>query len=525
MNIEALLKSAMSNITLREPKALNLQAGQWIQGVLLKILTDGEALIDLSGVQVRAQLETPMQPGQSTWLQVQPQSAPDRIRLKVMSNQEPEQGWHELFTKMALKDSSENRHMIQFLMDNGLPIEKQNVARFSALMKSIGSSPESFAALKMALKQGWPLTPGLISILKQGMEEASTAQLWQGINQLSDQINEYIGSSVRVPNLAVSHIAELSQSTKELFQLFSTKWEAGKQLLSSLWDLKNSPTPLRAENVNIADAEGPPLDKNGHQPNPATQSRVTHISNDRGPNELIPVPQTPDEVMEVRERTNNQKELGSQSAQPQKHEPIPRQLLRWLGYLEPSGKSFTQPDAPRQNESIKALLTQIINQPDVPIAIKEQAQVLTQQISGQQLASFPQQDAQFTQVSLAFPILQQEGRQVHVHIQSRKGNEKQIDRSHCRLLFHLEMEHLGETWVDVSIFGQRLAVKVMSDCPTISSLVQSNSSLFKKRLSELGYALDEVGTDSLPKKNAMENTNNGRPLSKTSPYKGVNLRI
>ena len=64
---------------------LELKVGQIVKGVVLQLLSDQEALVNIGGTQVRAKLETPLKQGDVTMLQVQPESNGGQILLEAAS--------------------------------------------------------------------------------------------------------------------------------------------------------------------------------------------------------------------------------------------------------------------------------------------------------------------------------------------------------------------------------------------------------------------------------------------------------
>ena len=84
LNISGLIRSLVGDLTASESKVLELKVGQIVKGVVLQLLSDQEALINIGGMQVRAKLETPLKQGDVTMLQVQPESNGGQILLKPL---------------------------------------------------------------------------------------------------------------------------------------------------------------------------------------------------------------------------------------------------------------------------------------------------------------------------------------------------------------------------------------------------------------------------------------------------------
>lgn len=198
------------------------------------------------------------------------------------------------------------------------------------------------------------------------------------------------------------------------------------------------------------------------------------------------------------------------------------------------------PDSPQpsqQQESLKSALLSLIAAEDTPPAIKETAQQLVQQITGQQLLLTPERNSSvFTHVTMFIPLNSQDGNQTaSVHIQTRRGRKGELDAANCRLLFSLSMNTLGETMVDVNVTDKIVSLNLWNDHPAIAALADSSRSEIADSLQQAGYQLLSLRTTPLPRAgeqgadSAAAATKNQQPpdLSQFSStrYKGVDYRI
>src|SRR3954468_1439892 len=82
MNIGSLIRGLLGDSKAGEPKSVELKEGQIVRGVVLSVSDSGkEAMVQIQGTPVRAELETPLQPGQTMNLQV---AAPGEGGLPVL---------------------------------------------------------------------------------------------------------------------------------------------------------------------------------------------------------------------------------------------------------------------------------------------------------------------------------------------------------------------------------------------------------------------------------------------------------
>ena len=86
VNISQLLRGIVGSTQPVDAKALELKIGQIVKGVVLQLLADQEAIVNIGGAPVRARLETPLQIGQMTLMQVQPQSNSGQVVLKPLGS-------------------------------------------------------------------------------------------------------------------------------------------------------------------------------------------------------------------------------------------------------------------------------------------------------------------------------------------------------------------------------------------------------------------------------------------------------
>lgn len=197
----------------------------------------------------------------------------------------------------------------------------------------------------------------------------------------------------------------------------------------------------------------------------------------------------------------------------------------------------TTQNASSPAESLKSALMTLAGASDTPAALKETAQQLVQQITGQQLLLTPERNSSvFTHVTMFIPFQDANGgATASVHIQTRRGKRGELDAENCRLLFNLSMSSLGDTLVDVNITDKIVSLNIWNDHPAISELVEGSKTEITDRLQETGYQLLSLRTTPLPNRNeessAMELQDKGKVLTPpdlsqfaSTRYKGVDYR-
>nr|WP_202128620.1 hypothetical protein [Paenibacillus dendrobii] len=160
-----------------DAKQLDMKTGQVVRGVVLSVSEDGqEAVVQIQGVKVKAALETPMQAGQATLLQVQPPASNGMMVLKPLAESPysaiPSQSMADVLGTLGLADTDENRTMIQAMQSSGVPLNKENAELFSRIMQQKPASVPTeqwIQSAAIALQRGLPVTAESVRGLQQAV--------------------------------------------------------------------------------------------------------------------------------------------------------------------------------------------------------------------------------------------------------------------------------------------------------------------------------------------------------------------
>lgn len=185
-------------------------------------------------------------------------------------------------------------------------------------------------------------------------------------------------------------------------------------------------------------------------------------------------------------------------------------------------------------ESLKSALLSLAGASDTPSSLKETAQQLVHQITGQQLLLTPERNSSvFTHVTMFIPFQNADGGSTaSVHIQTRRGKRGELDAENCRLLFNLSMSSLGDTLVDVNVADKIVSLNIWNDHPAITELIESSRSEIAERLQDTGYQLSSLRTTNRSEQDAAAaQAAKGKPQSPpdlsqfaSTRYKGVDFR-
>lgn len=204
MNIGSVFRGLLGDVKAGEVKKLDMQPGQVVRGVVLKVSEDGgEAVLQIQGSQVRAKLETPLQPGQTATFQVQPTSSSGMTVLKPLNDatQGPQQtvALADILESVGLPDTAQNRALIQAMQKNGVPLTSENAASLqNALAKQSGNIPIGtfVQAAAVAFQRGLPLTAESINGLRQAMFGPSLNDLLSTLQQELEAVLKQQGQGV-----------------------------------------------------------------------------------------------------------------------------------------------------------------------------------------------------------------------------------------------------------------------------------------------------------------------------------------
>ncbi|MFC5702153.1 hypothetical protein ACFPVX_12700 [Cohnella faecalis] len=194
----------------------------------------------------------------------------------------------------------------------------------------------------------------------------------------------------------------------------------------------------------------------------------------------------------------------------------------------------------QHGDSMKSALLALSSRDDIPPALRDAAQTLVNQITGQQLllASERNGTSPFSHMTLFVPMKTADGETTAtVHVQTRRGRRGEWDADNCRLLFDLRMRNLGDTVVDVQVVDRIVSLKLMNDFPGMQDLLEQARNELSSGIREAGFQLLSLTVSPLPSlRSGIEGadgaagTDNPRgdypPSSAfaSKPYKGVDFR-
>lgn len=213
MNIGSMIKGLMGDSKPGNAKPLELKEGQVVRGSVVSVSDDGgEAVLQIQGVQVRAKLETPLRPGETTLLQVQPPGENGITVMKPMTGtlaELPQASLNNLLKDVGLPDTKGNRELLLAMQRSGLPLTKDNVAMVQNMMTAKPAQvpvEEWVQATGIAFQRGLPVTAETVKGLHQTVFGPPLHQLLSG---LADQLETMLTQTTGKPLLLGEQSATL----------------------------------------------------------------------------------------------------------------------------------------------------------------------------------------------------------------------------------------------------------------------------------------------------------------------------
>ncbi|KIL35271.1 hypothetical protein SD71_14635 [Cohnella kolymensis] len=570
-------------------RALELRIGQIVRGVLMEMLDNHEALMNINGVQVRAKLEAELPLGRSTLLQVQPGGSGGAVTLKPLpdaSDAMPEDGLKDVLKSFGLPEQKWAMELMRGLKRDGYQLGRETAAFFNsaAALKPANADVQTWmGAADVAFRRGLSPTETTLASLRQAL---FGPPLQQALADFESAVTRWLGES------GVSdHTAALGQRLQNLFKQGAAVLAQGQAQLTGQSAAPEVAAPLndaasiqkaaeqgRTE-IDMVQSRGEGAGRAVGAPQsqafqPSVPGHVMAAETDPPASGLTVKPAAEDGAADKPSRNQPQpaeaNRTAAQSAAegvepsaPKQEAPWIGRFLQWLGaghehrLLHPAegrlpgeagllggpGPALTpgdDPQAPAQEarhaDTLKGALLALAAHEEVPPALREAAQTLAGQVTGQQLLLSSERNpaAPFSHMTLFVPMKGADGETTAaVHVQTRRNRRGEWDIDNCRLLFDLRMRHVGATVVDVQVVDRIVSLKLLNDFPGMSDLIEQARPELAAGMSAAGFQLLSLSVSPLPQwKDDGEThaaTQEPNPAVgagyAAKPYKGVDFRV
>jgi hypothetical protein len=554
MNIGPMLRALLGDSVPEGGKALELRIGQIVRGVLLNMLDDGEALINIGGVPVRARLEAELPAGRGTLLQVQSSSGGTVVLKPLAETAEtiPDDTLRNALKTFGFPEQKWAYELLRGLRRDGVPIGKETAAFFRealSLKPPAEDASEWMNAAGAAFRRGLPVTETTIASLKQALFGPPMHVLW---GKFASALREWAADGVpRTPQAqetASRLLALLAEGESLLSQAelglngraapAPQEAPASGRSLSSAADHAASGrfVPESGHGARAVAPQAPVPQSAAAPPPPAAQisaasagtlpesppTRTVDAKVQNPASDAVKLPRNDEAITGSREPDDYAADARATADSRIKAGPAPAlspreaswvgRLLQWLGVDHEHRLSGAMTAARQAGDSdmalpatdnLKSALLALTAQEDAPPALREAAQSLAGHITGQQLLLSPDRQANqpYSLMTLFVPMRSPDGDSTAtVHVQTRRGRRGEWDSDNCRLLFDLRMPRLGDTIVDVQVANRIVSVKLMNDFPGMADLAESARDELEAGLSAAGFQLLSLSAVPLPSK-------------------------
>lgn len=171
-----------------------------------------------------------------------------------------------------------------------------------------------------------------------------------------------------------------------------------------------------------------------------------------------------------------------------------------------------------KEETVKSMLLQHVH--ENPMRSHDSSRQLIQLLSGIQLVS-QQETGQMLQLAFTFPgDVLKVNQDIHLNMEGKKNKDGEIDPDSCHIMFFLQLEHLKDTVIDLSIVERRVAVTIYNQLEAAESITNHYKKMLKDGLEKLGYELSSLRVQQTSDQQQVQQI----PASRRD-YKGVDIRI
>ncbi|CAM3355180.1 hypothetical protein [Marinicrinis lubricantis] len=625
MDVGMLVRSLLGNTRPSSAKALELKVGQVVKGVVMQLLSESEALLQIEGMPVRARLQTPLNPGQSTLLQVQPESENGYIVFKPLEQSQmplQKQSLEQILKAWSLPVDGKHKQLLQLMRENQMPLEKNTAKQLLTVMSSLPKgmpAQQTVQTAALMLQKGLPLTGESLQAVHQIRFGEPMQQL---LKQMTSELEQYVQSERTSTAQAAGGSAAGSTASEvpaRLLQLLkglsvlqnriahsdqaSTTQPSGAAVPSN----SNAEGHAQAGGVKMA-AAGTESARTGFNSNPPSAAVVSppggaapgagaphqlnHVpsaeirsgeltANGQGQDKRASLNQTSNQVASS-QQSASEAGRSAQAVAAKGGEAVhtgvstspsgEHELLKWFKQLgvhherdswklllrtmadtlpyeqNRDGLEFQRMKAGESQageaggrgvqETVKSLLLQLAQLEELPHSLKESSSQLLQHITGQQLMMGQERGTMLSHMTFILPSgPQQEGKDISVTVQARRGSKGEIDANNCRLLFDLQLASLGNTMIDVQVTNQVVQLRVLNDEPGLEEWMQDNGAELKEGMKALGFLLSGMHQAPYPVSEgqavaaSQEEMNDsfilGQVHRKLAPpeYRGVDIRL
>lgn len=184
-----------------DAKSLELKVGQIVKGMVLQLLGEQDAIVNIGGVHMRAKLEIPLRQGLVTFLQVMPDSSGSQLVLKAVNGSATpldEGSLSELVKGFPLKDQPALKELARQLQQADVPPTKTNLQSFHKIMTQAPAAVPADQWLEAAIvanDRSLPLTRETVAGLREAMFGPTLNERLDGLEARASEASRALAQS------------------------------------------------------------------------------------------------------------------------------------------------------------------------------------------------------------------------------------------------------------------------------------------------------------------------------------------
>lgn len=508
MNAGQLLGTLMNGLrpASGQNPAVELIPGQIFRGVIVKAFPGDLVQVQLGGLSLYAQLNAPLEVGQTAWLQVLPRSHPITLRVidAPSGNAAHDQGNESLerssleglLRGLGLKADRVNLHLLNQVMKAGIAIKSGEIGGLLEILKKSPALERTMQAVQLAQLKGLPLEAEVIRSLETVL----------------------FGKSIDAHILNLLNIAKENPAMKPIADKMEAIWQKARDATAPI------PHPLTQSAAK-----------------PETGSHISMQTSMPLPSEISGTGVYDQKLPSM--RIENDLRQGTEERQhvrvpPQGSEMPASFLRRWISLL---GVQYEHNLLHKLNSSLagmenhldevdhlKGILLALRGSENLPQHVREAIDEGIRWITGQQLLLSNEGNTPWSSFIFQIPLFSLSGNSetAFIQIEGRKRGNDAIDPENCRLFFHLNLEALQKTLIDMQIQNRIMSIQIYNDSSWLKEWIERHREEWSEPLQELGYHLSSLKVSPLPQ----QETRSELPYPDHLPvsrgkYQGVDLRV
>ncbi len=488
---------------------IELEPGQVFRGTIIKAYPNQMVQVQLAGTTLYAQLNAPLEVGQQAWLQVLPKSNP--ITLKVVDTPRSDTGFptattadlteksaiEGLLRGLGIKADRINIQSLQLMVDSGLPLKTAELGRVLDLLKKSTTPDRTIQLLQLAHQRGLSMTNEVIRSLEAAFFGRSLGEI---ANQLSQHAHE-------------------NKQAQPLLQRVALIWQAANAHLAQVVRPQSMTTTNHSSGTSTM-AQQQTLPQTQH-----VQAESQVISSQTQPSQMGKIEQTTT-------NTNVPIEITSEHKAPATQDNGLFKFFKLLGidYEQTllSRNVFASSDAhatiqPEHLQQLKGVLLELRAMDHLSPALREAIDQGIRSITGQQLLMVNDGNTPWNSFVFQIPLPHmQKAEPSFIHVEGRKKGKEAIDHENCRLFFHLDLDTLEQTMIDIQITNRIMSIQIYNDYPFVKEWIEEYREEWSEAMLGQEYHLSSIRV--LPIPIAEQQASSILPVQSTS-YRGVDLRI